>query len=360
MRETVSLSRVRKTRVLYMVVTLLCWFAVTGVAEPQQGGGNIQAKGSAKPGGGGGGGGGTGSATFSGHATALRANVLGITTVISEAGPISASGGQAGTSLAEASVPGLLTVGVLHASTIGEGNATRSEASTANLVLTLTGVTVEAEFLMSRANALCSSVTATSEILGLKINGSATNVSGKPNQTINLGIGKVVINEQSTSMGSITVNALHVIVNGIADVVVSSAQAGITCSGTPSCGTGDFVTGGGWITGTPSGAKGNFGVGGGIKNGGLWGHLTFVDHGASGPKVKGTGVTAYVNEGGTLRRIEGTADIDGQAGTYRVYVADNGEPGRNDTFEIILSTGYRATGFLGGGNIQLHGAGACK
>lgn len=40
-------------------------------------------------------------------------------------------------------------------------------------------------------------------------------------------------------------------------------------------------------------------------------------------------------------------------------VADNGEPGRSDTFEIILSTGYTAAGTLAGGNIQLH-VKACK
>jgi hypothetical protein len=114
------------------------------------------------------------------------------------------------------------------------------------------------------------------------------------------------------------------------------------------------VTGGGWITGTPSGAKGNFGVAGGIKNGALWGHLTYIDHGLGGPKVKGTGVTAYVVVDSVTRHIEGTAEIDGRTGSYQVDVADNGEPGRNDTFSLSLSNGYHAFGSLVGGNIQLH------
>ena len=121
------------------------------------------------------------------------------------------------------------------------------------------------------------------------------------------------------------------------------------------------MTGGGWITG-PSGARANFAVAGGMKNGALWGHLTYIDHGSGGPKVKGTGVTAYSAPdpaNPTLRHIEGTADIDGTSGTYAVDVADNGEPGRGDTFTIRLSNGYFASGNLAGGNIQLHGKSPC-
>jgi len=144
-------------------------------------------------------------------------------------------------------------------------------------------------------------------------------------------------------------------------VVISSSHADITCAGCSSP-IGDFVTGGGWING-PSGARANFAVAGGMKNGALWGHLTYIDHGSRGPKVKGTGVTAYtapdpVNKP-TLRHIEGTADIDGASGTYMVDVADNGEPGRDDTFSLKLSNGYTASGKLAGGNIQLHGESPC-
>jgi len=70
--------------------------------------------------------------------------------------------------------------------------------------------------------------------------------------------------------------------------------------------------------------------------------------------VKGTGVTDYQALGPTTRRISGTAEINGAAGSYEVWVTDNGEPGRNDVFKIKLSNGYSAEGTLGGGNIQLH------
>ena len=112
------------------------------------------------------------------------------------------------------------------------------------------------------------------------------------------------------------------------------------------------MTGGGWITQTPSGARANFAVAGGIKNGGFWGHLTYIDHGNPGMKVKGTGVTAYVVTGTTSRHIEGTTDA---GATYTADVSDGGEPGRGvDTFVLKLSNGYSAGGPIAGGNIKLH------
>jgi hypothetical protein len=305
------------------------------------------------------------STTYSGRATVVQATVLGgaliapITLV--DAGPLPSSGGADEQSLLDANVPGLLSAEVLHAATSGQGSRSSSEASVAELAVTAGGNSVSAGFLMSRAEAKCTDGTASasgsSEIARLGINDQAIVVSGAPNQTITLPNGRVIINEQSTAPGDITVNALHIIVDGIADVVVASAHADIGCPTAPpppppTCP--DFVTGGGWIVGTPSGARANFAVAGGVKNGALWGHLNYIDHGPSGAKVKGTGVTGY----GTLdatRWIEGTAEINGQPGfTYRVDVEDKGEPGRADTFALILSNGYKASGELTGGNIQLH------
>ena len=300
--------------------------------------------------------------TYSGRATVVQAALplLAPITIV-DAGPLPPEGGAQEKSLVDARVPGLLSVEVLHASTVGEGNHSRSEASVAQLSLAAGGNTISAGFLMARAEARCTDAGATtsgsSEIAELTINNASIVVSGQPNQTILLPNGQVVINEQNTAPGDITVNALHVVVNGVADVVVSSAHADIGCPQPlppppPSCP--DFVTGGGWITGTPSGAKGNFAVAGGFKNGALWGHLNYIDHGG-GPKVKGTGVTGYAVMDDVTRRISGTAEIDGQPGfTYDAEVADLGEPGRSDRFALSLSNGYRASGNLAGGNIQLH------
>ena len=298
---------------------------------------------------------------FSGEATVVQATVLGLPPIVlSDTGALDSTGGAREASLLDANVPGLLTAEVLHASTVGQGQRSSSEASVANVTLTVGGNTISAGLLRARATAEChngtASVSGSSEIVDLVVNGQAVVVSGQPNQTISLPVGRVIINEQQSSVsgntGDITVNALHIVVDGIADVVISSAHADITCGG-PVCPGGDFVTGGGWITGTPSGERGTFGVAGGIKNGGLWGHLTYIDHGTN-MKVKGTGVTAYTVTGPTTRHIEGTADINGRSGSYQVDVSDNGEPGRNDMFSIMLSNGYSASGLLIGGNIQLH------
>jgi hypothetical protein len=116
----------------------------------------------------------------------------------------------------------------------------------------------------------------------------------------------------------------------------------------------DFVTGGGWINGN-SGEKATFGVSGGIKNGKFWGQLSFKDHGKNGIKVKSTSVTAYILIDSTTRQIEGIAKVNGKGSfAYTVIVKDNGEPGRNDTFSLVVSNGYSVAGTLGGGNIQLH------
>jgi hypothetical protein len=304
------------------------------------------------------------SATYSGQATGARVTVLGNTTVLSDTGPLPPSGGAREASLLEATVPGTLSAEALHASTVGQGNVSRAEASVANADLTVAGNHIAADFLMARAEAECTgggpSVSGNSDIARLVINGQEAAVTGAPNQTISLPNGRVVVNEQQSSPGDITVNALHVIVDGVADVVISSAHADISCKGPDCTRAGDFVTGGGWITGTPSGSKGTFGVAGGLKNGQFWGHLTYLDRGAS-LKVKGTAVTAYAGDSkSTARHIEGTAEINGQPGTYQVDLSDNGEPGRSDTFNLRLSNGYRASGNLGGGNIQLHQPRPCQ
>lgn len=304
-------------------------------------------------------------ASHSGRATVVQATVLGLSPVVlSDAGPLPPEGGAEHASLLNASVPGLVTAEVLHASTVGQGNASRSEASVAEVSLTVAGNTISAGLLQARAAATCTDGGATasgsSEIATLSVNGQTIAISGAPNQTVALPVGKIIINEQtSNGPGDITVNALHVIVPEIADVIISSAHADITCQSVPppapGCTGSDFVTGGGWITGTPSGAKANFGVAGGIKQGAFWGHLTYIDHGPNGPRVKGTSVTAYDVVNATTRHIEGTAQVNDQDGfTYQVDVSDNGEPGRNDTFTLHVSSGYGAGGTLAGGNIQLH------
>ena len=311
--------------------------------------------------------------TFSGDATVLRATVLGLEPiVVGEAGPVPEGGGAEEFTLLTVSkdeTGGLLSAEAVHTTVVAQGKRSRAEASVASANLTVAGNTVQADLLRSQAEATCdgsgqASASGSSEVAGLVINNQTISVTGQPNQTVNLPGLRVVINEQSGSASGnrsdITVNALHVTAfnpltdETLADVIISSAHADITCGGC-SPPVGDFVTGGGWITGTPSASRANFAAAGGIKNGGLWGHLSYIDHGPNGHKVKGTSVTSYEVTGPTSRRIKGTAEVDGMGGIdYTVDVTDAGEPGRDDTFSITLSNLYSAAGKLAGGNIQLH------
>ena len=110
----------------------------------------------------------------------------------------------------------------------------------------------------------------------------------------------------------------------------------------------DFVTGGGFIN-----DKATFGVSGGIKNDKFWGQLEYNDH--IGTQVKSIEVTNYTVIDSLTRQIDGNAKINGEGSfAYTVVVTDNGEPGVNDLFSLVLSTGYSASGTLNGGNIQLH------
>ena len=307
-----------------------------------------------------------GGTTFSGQATGVRATVLGLETVLGDTGPLPEEGGAIERELLTVTIPDLLTAHVGTASTVGQGNKSHSASSVADVELTVAGNTIVADFLGAEATAICNedgtvSLFGRSHIARLKINGQVIEVTGAPNQRVDLPVGYVIINEQTRETnddyGAITVNALHVVVPGTADIVIASAHADIHCDQADRCTPiGDFVTGGGWID-APSGGRGTFGAGGGIKQNGLWGHLVYKDHGAD-LRVQGTSVTDYEVLGPTTRRFAGTAEMNGKPGTYEVIVSDNHDGGRgSDEFEIRFHSAdahYAAFGVLRGGNIQLH------
>jgi type VI secretion system secreted protein VgrG len=112
----------------------------------------------------------------------------------------------------------------------------------------------------------------------------------------------------------------------------------------------DYVTGGGWIK-----DKATFSISGGIKNNKPWGDLSYNDH--NGVNVDGQTVTAYTVVDSVTRKIEGTAKINGRGSyTYTVIVVDKSGSGHNsrDSFSLVLSNGYSASGTLKGGNIEIH------
>ena len=136
---------------------------------------------------------------------------------------------------------------------------------------------------------------------------------------------------------------------------VSSTTAFAACD--------EWMTAGGYITlvvATPGdgafvNTNGNFGASGGIKRGKLWGSLNYVDH-VRDMHVLGTKVTSYTCVDQFTREIRGLCKIDGSRTLYgyTLQLRDRGEPGRQDSFCLTLSTGYMAGGLLDGGNVQLH------
>jgi len=129
--------------------------------------------------------------------------------------------------------------------------------------------------------------------------------------------------------------------------VAGSSGSGQSCN--------DFTTGGGFITG-PSGGKATFGFEAGCKcNRGedstLRGEVAYKDHGID-LRMKSTSVTAYLEKRPNSRRIQGTAKINGQDGTFQLDVTD--DESAPASFTIRLSNGYSASGDINGGHIEIH------
>lgn len=151
-----------------------------------------------------------------------------MTTVLADTGTLGDATDARDASRITGSVPSLLVGEVLHATTIGWPDQVASEASLAGLGLTVGGTTISADFIMAEATALLGATGSGTSILdNLSINGVPISVSDNPNQVFYIPGGRVVINEQQSSPGGMVVNALHVIVSGVADVVIGSATAGI-------------------------------------------------------------------------------------------------------------------------------------
>jgi hypothetical protein len=164
--------------------------------------------------------------SVTGQARAVQVTAL-TTTVLADTGTLGSAGDARDATLTIGSVPSVLRGETLRAVTVGWPDQVASEASLADLRLTVGGTGVSADFVMARALAvLGESGTASSLIGNLAINGVAVPVTGAPNQRIPIPGGQLVLNEQRTSSAG-TVNAIHATVFGVADVVVASATAGI-------------------------------------------------------------------------------------------------------------------------------------
>ena len=166
--------------------------------------------------------------TVTGNARAVQATVaspIGLdTTSLADTGTLGGATDAREASAPTGSIPSLLSGEALHATTIGWSDQVSSEASMAGLAITIDDNTISADFVQARAISGKRS-SAAANISGLTINGIAIDVSGDPNQQVTIPAARIVINEQTTSSAGTVVNALHIVVDGRADVVIASATA---------------------------------------------------------------------------------------------------------------------------------------
>jgi hypothetical protein len=119
------------------------------------------------------------------------------------------------------------------------------------------------------------------------------------------------------------------------------------------------ITQGGWIVAN-NGDRASFGGNAKVSADGssVQGQQQYQDHGPAQPlNVHSIELTATTcSDDLTSASIFGTATIDGSGmHVFRIDVMDMGTPGTNDTYGIMLDTGY-ASGQkqLQGGNVQIH------
>jgi len=108
------------------------------------------------------------------------------------------------------------------------------------------------------------------------------------------------------------------------------------------------------LSGSAAGGKATFGFSAGYQTGQVApaGDLKFTDKG-SGKKVASTSIDGF-DVVGTKATFTGRATVNGVPGIrFFVEVEDLGEPGRADTFRLVLQDGYAAGGVLLKGNIEV-------
>ena len=191
--------------------------------------------------------------TYSGQATGVKATVItgvapGVTTAVTDTGPLPSAGGSINLASASANVAGILTAGASTVSTSASGNSSQSSASIETLDVAVAGfnndLRVRADTVASTTQCTCPSgaCTGSSTITNLRVGqrggGTVITVTGAVNQTVVVVVGTVtltiVINEHILSAQSITVNALHISLadslTGITtDVIVASSHSDIKC-----------------------------------------------------------------------------------------------------------------------------------
>ncbi len=302
---------------------------------------------------------------FRGQATAVDATVLGINTVLGDTGALAKTGGVLQNNLATVNIPLVLSGVIAHGEVVGIGDHTEASSSVVGLNVLCGGILLTADLLQSRAYVTGSgngapTETGSSVLANLVVAGQKIVVSGKPNQTIKLPGAKLIINQQTQGEGKITVIALHLEVTGIADLQLAAATAGIgpcsgcthTCSGTPNCtGALDILSGSGSLLNDLNGVV-QFGLE--LNNGSNWGGFLFNDA-EQLVDFQATSLTSYVVVNANERQVSGVGKLNGLFNVnYVLDIVANGD--QTSTFTLSLSSGYKITGTLNLGFLEVQQA----
>jgi len=161
------------------------------------------------------------------QATSLGSDGTATTTIVSDTGSLGGTNDARDASELTTSVPSLLTAETLYSATISWSNEVDSSASVNNLNVTVGGVVITATFVLTMVSSAQGPNSGITMIDNLAVNGTPISVTGKKNQSVAIPGGQLTINETTNSAGTMTVNGLHIIENGVADVVIASATAGI-------------------------------------------------------------------------------------------------------------------------------------
>lgn len=162
---------------------------------------------------------------ISGQARAVQANIAGVSTTLADTGTLGGETDAREASQNAGSIPSVLDARALHATTIGWSDQAASEASLADLAFSVAGVTIGADFVMVRVHSAGGADTITATVEGLAVDGVPVAVTGAKNQRVNIPGGVMLVNEQRKQSSATVVNALHVIIDGVADVIIASATA---------------------------------------------------------------------------------------------------------------------------------------
>ena len=185
---------------------------------------------------------------YGGRSTGVTATVNNGTPtnyVFADTGQLPLPGGNISISAPSSLVPGVMTTGVLTASTSGALKSSQSVTIANDIDIAVGGIRIRANRVTANAGCICcpgvgdGTCSASASFNGLTVidqagTASAVSVTGQPNQVVNLpnGVGTMTLNQQTTGTGSITVNGMRVdaTVNGVVyTFIVAAAASSIEC-----------------------------------------------------------------------------------------------------------------------------------